>query len=251
MFPLGLSADSWPSGRFCLLLFPSWRSNKKQYTSETDWVDPKPHGVKVCIENLSAETTMDCWDLFSMRLQEVVPDHKEGLSLSPLGLCWNSTAWSEGQNIYQELRRAGVSVGNPHGSSFRSVFRFVVWFFWNNLMKAAGGLNSERKLCLICLSFLLKSCSHPATLPPAVTAVFIIFLLCESIKNCYYLITFTITPVAVRKQGLIRIKNREKCFCLIEFWSGSASSVFLTPPERFDFFHSYFQSTLSSSAFLT
>lgn len=85
-----------------------------------------------------------------------------------------------------------------------SVSVFVVWFLWNNLIKVAGWLNSERKLGYVCLSFPLKSFSHPATLLPGVTAVFIIFSLFERRervrgKKCHYLITFTIILVAVRK----------------------------------------------------
>ena len=64
-------------------------------------------------------------------------------------------------------------------SSLLSGSMFVVWFLWNNLIKVAGWLNSERKLGYICLSFPLKSFSHPATLLPGVTAVFIIFSLFE------------------------------------------------------------------------
>ena len=56
---------------------------------------------------------------------------------------------------------------------------FVVWFLWNNLIKVAGWLNSERKLDYICLSFPLKSFSHPATLLLRVVTFFIIFSLFE------------------------------------------------------------------------
>lgn len=65
------------------------------------------------------------------------------------------------------LRRLKINL------SLFSASVFVVWFLWNNLIKVAGWLNSERKLGYICLSSPLKSISHPATLLPGV--IFIIF----------------------------------------------------------------------------
>lgn len=96
-------------------------------------------------------------------------------------------------------QRRKKEVRNPSLSVF-SVF--VVGFVWDNVIKAAGRLNWERKLGYICSSFSLKW-----LLPTCV-------LLQEStvyhIKACHSLITFAIILAAVKKYSPNHNRKRGK-----------------------------------------
>ncbi len=157
-------------------------------------------------------------------------------------------------------RRAGEAVvwGEVHrleiNHSLRSVSVFVVWFLWNNLIKVAGWLNSERKLGYICLSFPLKSFSHPAMLLPEVTAVFIIFPLFErrekvrKLPLSHYFHNYFSGCQKIRPN---HNQKREKCYCLIGFWSGSASSLFKRQLKDLISFTAAFKGLFHLQDFLT
>lgn len=94
---------------------------------------------------------------------------------------------------------------------------FVVWFLWNNLIKVPG---SDWKLDYICLSHSLWSPFPTQQRSFQESRVFsssFHYLKGESTKNCHYLITFTITPVAVRKYSLITIKKGKNVIVWSDF----------------------------------
>lgn len=72
---------------------------------------------------------------------------------------------SQNHKNLHKWKEVVVSVRESWKSISLSVSVFVVWFLWNNLIKVAGWLNSERKLGYICLSFPLKSFFPPSDAP--------------------------------------------------------------------------------------
>lgn len=126
--------------------------------------------------------------------------------------------------VLEEVHRLKINL------SPRSVSVFVVWFLWNNLIKVAGWLNSERKLGYICLSFPLKSFFPPSNAPSwshgCFHHLFIIWKEREKVRKLPLSHYFHNYFSGCQKIRPNHNQKREKCYCLIGFWSGGASSLF-------------------------
>lgn len=114
----------------------------------------------------------------------------------------------------------------------RCVSVFVVWFLWNNLIKVAGWLNSQRKLGYICLSFPLKSLFPPSDAPSRSHFHHLVIIwkgrgarAARKLPLSHYFCNYFSGCQKIRPNHNPKKKKKKgKCYCLIGFWSGGASS---------------------------
>lgn len=139
----------------------------------------------------------------------------------------------------------------------RCVSVFVVWFLWNNLIKVAGWLNSQRKLGYICLSFPLKSLFPPSDAPSRSHFHHLVIIwkgrgarAARKLPLSHYFCNYFSGCQKIRPNHNPKKKRKEKgkmlLFDRILIWRRLVVVV-QTPPERCDFLYRRFQRTLSSA----